>query len=150
MKKLSLVDIMDSFDPIDRSLVSVPDLTWVAWDELDYFAWRHTSENRAFLVTALPERNIGLVMRPTTARQRGMCDLCCGVDRDVGSMAVMVDSWQRPRTAYGLNICGNFDCGEGARGLKFVYRMGETIGPGRRIERLQENLEKFVRAVTAL
>ncbi len=150
MKKLTLQDVLDAFDPIDRPAVSAPDLAWVAWDDRDYLGWRHPSESKAFLVTALPERNVGLVLRLGSGMRRGMCDLCCGVDRDVGSVMAMVDTWARPRTAYGLNICGNFECSEGARGLKFIYRMGETIGAGRRIERLQENLEAFVRSVTGL
>lgn len=150
MKKLSSQDIIAAFDPIDRSLVKEPDLAWVPWDELDYFAWRHPSENKAFLVTALPERNVGLVLRLSSVRQRGMCDLCCGIDRDGGSVLAMVDSWERPRAAFGINICRSLECSEGARGLKFIYRMGETINTGRRVERLQENLAGFVRTVTGV
>lgn len=150
MKMLSLQEVVDAFDPIDRPFVKEPNLSRVAWDDLDYLAWRHPSENKAYLVAALPERNVGLLLRLGAGFQRGMCDLCCGVDRDVGSVMALIDSWARPRAALGLNICGNFECSEGARGLKFVYRMGETITAGRRIERLQENLSAFLRQVTGL
>jgi hypothetical protein len=141
---------MDAFDPIDRPEVAAPDMTWVPWDDLDYFGWRHPTEPKAYMVVPLPERCVGLVLRMNHAARTGMCDLCYGIDRLDGATMAMVQSWERPRTSHGIHLCVGLDCSEAARGLKWVYRMGETISVGRRIERLQENVERFARSVTGL
>ena len=150
MKPLSMTEIMAAFDPIDRPDVVEPQLGWVPWDDMDYLAWHHPKAPQVFMVVPLPERLVGLVFRQNAGARTGMCDLCHGIDRTDGATLATVESWTRPRTKYGLHVCRNFDCSDAARGHKWVYRMGETMSPGRRIERLQENLERFVRAVTGL
>ncbi len=150
MRPLSAEAVMAAFDAIDLPLVTKPDLTYVAWSELDYLVWQHPDGGLAYMVTTLPERPVGIVMRLSHTRGRTMCDLCYGVDRDAGTVMVMVDSWAKPRTAHGLCVCSDFECSAGARGLKYMYRMGETITVGRRVERLQQNVEAFARAITGL
>lgn len=148
MQALTRQDIMAAFDAVDRPNVVEPALQWVAWNDLDYFSWRHPSEAKVFVVVPSPERLVGLVFRVMTGPTAGMCDLCYGIDRMNGSMMALTDCWRRPRRAIGLRVCSNFDCSDGARGLKWIYNMGETISAGRRVERLQENLAAFVRRVT--
>lgn len=150
MKAMSMDEILAAFDPIDRPDVVPPKLTWVAWDDLDYLSWQHPTDRKAYLVTQLPERSVGLVLRMPAGPHRGFCDLCFSIDRDHGTVLAMIDGWTRPRASIGLNICGNLDCSDAVRGMKYVYRMGETISVGRRVERLQENLDAFVRSVTGL
>jgi hypothetical protein len=148
---MSLQDVMNAFDPVDRADVEWPSLEGVAWESLEYFAWKDSSGHRAYVCVALPERDVGLVFRLHGAGRRGgLCDLCLGVERDSGTMAALVDGWQRPRWSFGLHVCANFDCSRGVRGQKYIDRMGETIPTGQAAERLQGNLEKFVRRVTGL
>jgi hypothetical protein len=150
MQPLTPDAILDAFDAIDRPVVSLPDVTNATWSELDYLAWRHPTAAIAYMVVPLPERHVGMVLRLTETRRAAMCDLCYGYDREAGTMMAMVDNWERPRSAHGLCICSDFGCSEGVRGLKFMYRMGETIPVGRRIERLQAHLARFSRLITGL
>lgn len=150
MRPLSSEAVLAAFDAIDLPSVVTPDLTYAAWDDLDFLSWRHPDGGLAYVVIPLPERPVGLVIRLSHTRGRTMCDLCYGMDRDAGTMMVMVDNWARPRTAHGLCICSDFECSAGARGLKYMYRMGETITAGRRVERLQRNVELFARSITGL
>ncbi len=150
MHALRLPEILAAFDAVDREGVTPPDLATVAWGEIDYLAWRHLSEPRVFMVVPLPERLVGLVVRTHGGRRGGFCDLCYSVDRDHGTTLGVVDSWIRPRQAMGFHVCASFACSEGARGLRFVYRMGEASSTGRRIERLQDRVSRFARHVTGL
>jgi hypothetical protein len=155
VKPLTMQEIFESFDPIDRGAVELPDcdLSRVPWADLEYFAWRHPSGHRAYLCTSLPERNVGLVLRLHGGASRvsaGLCDLCVAIDRESGTTVAMVDSWSRPRSSYGLHICSDLDCSRAVRRLKAMDCMGETITTGQRSERLRGNLERFLRAVTGL
>lgn len=153
MQALNSAEIFSAFDLIDRDSLSLPPQIWVPWADFDYFAWKHPTEARTFMVVPLPERDgqaIGLVLKTYGSSRAGMCDLCYGVDRINGSILAMADTWQRPRTSIGARICAGFDCSDGARGLKWIYGMGETISTGRRIERLQENVARFARQVAGL
>lgn len=155
MKPLTMQEIFESFDPIDRGAVELPecDLSRVPWAELEYFAWRHPSGHRAYLCASLPERDVGLVLRLHGGASRvsaGLCDLCVAIDRESGTTVAMVDSWSRPRSSYGLHICSDLDCSRAVRRLKPMDCMGETITTGQRSERLHANLERFLRAVTGL
>lgn len=150
MKAMTLDEVLAAFDPVDRPEVTEPQLHWVPWGELDYFAWRHPTEPKAFLVAQLPERSVGIVLKTSPVTRAGLCDLCYGIDRMGGTMMATAESWARPRTKHGVHMCASLDCSDSARGVKWVYRMGETIPVGRRVERLQENLEGFLRSVTGL
>lgn len=150
MQPLAVQDVVNAFDPIDRPEVVLPMLAGVRWDDLDYLGWRHPSEGKAYMVVPLKERLVGLVFQISQTTRSGMCDLCLGVDRESGAASVLVHSWAKPRIAYGITICSNLDCSDSARGYKWVYRMGETISTGRRIERLQENVGRFARRVSGV
>jgi hypothetical protein len=150
MQALSTPEIMAAFDPIDRPLVIEPPVAGVCWEDRDFLAWRHPGEPRLYLVASLPERLVGLVLRQAGPVRCGLCDLCYSIDRVDGTALVTVESWTRPRTKLGLHVCSNLECSDAVRGLKWVYRMGETIPVGRRVERLQNNLDRFVRTVAGL
>lgn len=150
MKPMTPEQIALAFDPLDRELLIVPVLTDIVWDELDYFGWHDPGTGRAFLVTELPERTVGIAMKSHAAPHSGFCDLCFAVDKVSGARTVMAETWAKPRTSYGISVCANLDCSAGARGTKWVYQLEETISVGRRIERLQANLDRFVRAVTGI
>lgn len=149
MRKLTLSEVVNAFDAIDRSQLIEPDLTHIDWEAHDYLAWRDPGSHKTFMVVSLPERNVGLVFRADASARPGMCDICFGVNRRSGATMATVDSWSNPRKSIGLHVCADFDCDAGARGLAPVDHMSETISTGRRIERLQMNLEKFVRSVIA-
>ncbi len=150
MKPMTPEQVALAFDPLDREMLTVPSLAGVAWDELDYFGWHDPGTGRAYLVTELPERSVGIVMKSHAAPHQGFCDLCFAVDKISGARMVMAETWLRPRTSYGISVCANLDCSAGARGTKSVYQMEETISNGRRIERLQANVARFVRSVTGI
>lgn len=150
MQQLAVQDVMNAFDPIDRPDVQAPRLEGIRWDELDYLGWRHPGQDKAFMVVPLRERLVGLVFHISSSSRPGICDLCFGIDRECGAASVLVHTWAKPRIAYGITVCSNLDCSDSVRGYKWVYRMGETISAGRRIERLQENVTKFARLVAGL
>jgi hypothetical protein len=152
MRPLSLTDILGSFDAIDLPLVAAPSLDGVAWDELEFLAWKDPTGHRAYVCVPLPERLVGLVFRlyGGTRRAGGLCDLCLGVERENGTTAAMVDGWLEPRAAFGLHVCSHFDCSRTVRRQKPMDRMSETIAAGHAAERLQQNVERFVRRVTGL
>lgn len=146
MKKLNVSEAMAAFDPIDRADVVEPKVDGIDWESKDYFAWSHPSGHKTFIVVSLPERDVGLVLRADGAHSQGMCDICYGANPG-GTTLATVDSWSNPRKSMGIFICKQFECSEGVRGLYSVDQMRETIPIGRRIERLQMNLERFVRSV---
>lgn len=150
MKPMTPEQVALAFDPLDRDLLVLPDLAAVAWDDLDYFGWHDPGTSRAYLVAELPERAVGIVMKSQAAPHQGFCDLCFSVDKEAGARTVMAETWAKPRTNFGISVCANLDCSAGARGTKWVYQLEETITTGRRIERLQANVDRFVRAVTGI
>jgi hypothetical protein len=150
MQPMTPEEILQAFDPADREQLALPDLSQVAWEDLDYFGWHDPGASRAYLVTHLPERPVGLVMKAYSSPRQGFCDLCFSVDKEAGARAVMVETWKNPRTNFGIMVCANLDCSASARDKKWVYRMEETISTGRRIERLQQNVDRFVRSVTGI
>lgn len=150
MKEMTAAQISRAFDALDREGLDLPDLSQVKWDELDYFGWHDPGKGRAYLVTSLAERDVGIVLKTSANPHRGLCDLCLSVDVESGTRMLMAETWKKPSTNLGIMMCANLDCSASARGLKWVYQMEETITIGRRIERLQENVAKFARAVTGL
>ncbi len=150
MKAMTEDEIRQAFDVVDREGLTFPHLAEAQWGERDFLAWRHPSGGKAFLVVDLPERAVGLVLRFGASSNGAVCDLCCGVDRELGALLMLVETWAKPRTSHGLMICAGLDCGDSVRDKKWVYRMGETLPTGRRIERLQANLERFVREVSGV
>lgn len=155
MRALGQTELLEAFDAIDRPQLSLPiggivPLGSLSWAEREYYSWFRADESTAFLVTALPERNVGLVLYPSSPVGRGMCDLCLGFDRQQGTRLFMAENWQRPRLKQGVHICADLNCSDTVRGGLWVYRMSETISVGRRIERLQERLERFVREVSGI
>ena len=153
MQALNTAEIIAAFDLIDRDGLVAPNLTGVPWGDHDYFAWKHPTDPKTFMVVPMPERVgavVGLVLKTYGPSRPGMCDLCFGVDRVHGSTLALAETWARPRTSLGIRICAGFDCSDGARGLKWISSMGETISAGRRIERLQENVTRFARCVTGI
>src|SRR5262249_2126753 len=143
--------IVAAFDPIDQPLVTLPAaLADAPWDDLDFLAWRVPGEARAFMVVPLPERPVGLVFRFAGGPRGGVCGLCHGIDREGRATVAVVDSGHRPRESLGVHVCAALDCSAGVRDLKFVYRLGETLPVGRRVERLQETVAAFARRVAGL
>lgn len=151
MKPLTQEEILASFDPVDRPQVVEPDLSGCEWDALDYLGWKEPNGHKGYLCVPLQDRIYGLILRfgaPGGGSRGGMCDLCYCVPREEGTRLVLVESWSRPRTSYGINICADLSCSAAVRGQNEAGHMGETLNVGHRIERLQLNLERFVRKVS--
>lgn len=149
MQSMTLSEVLAAFDPIDRADVTAPSLTGLIWDDLDFLGWRGAN-GKGFLVVPLAERTVGLVLRMSEGAHPGVCDLCLSIDRESGAGSILVQSWAKPRISYGIAICASLECSQAVRGYKAVYRMGETIPVGRRIERLQENVVRFARLISGL
>jgi len=151
MKPMSLESILAAFDPIDREGVAPPDLRGTNWTEIDFLAWKGPHDpTKGYMVVDLPERPVGLLLRLHPSGRPGLCDLCHSIDRSSGASLAVVESWATPRMSCGIHICGDLDCSAAVRGLKCVYQLGETTPVGRRIERLQEHVERFARCATGL
>jgi hypothetical protein len=150
MQEFSAERLINAFDPIDRDALEIPQLAGVEWGERDYFAWKDKGGHRTYLVTQLPERDVGIVFRTESSGRGGFCDLCMSADHRMGVVLATADSWEKPRRSHGIFVCANFDCSAAARGQRAADNFGETISRGRRIERLQLNLEGFVRSLTGL
>jgi hypothetical protein len=151
MRAMTSAEVLAAFDPVDRdSLSPPPPLAGIAWEERDFLAWRDASGHVAYVVVPLAERDVGLVLKLGQTRGAGQCDLCFGIDREGGATLALAETWDNPRRKVGLHVCASLACSDGVRGRIWISSMGEVMPPGKRIERLQRNLEAFARRVAAL
>lgn len=128
-----------------------------AWGSLDYLGWSDPgAPNAAYLVAPWRGGTVGLVLRlssdgPATRREN-MCSLCTTVHSGT-DVALMVAA--RPGAAgrngntVGTYLCRDLGCSLYARRLKKPARVqpAETLSEERRVARLQENLDQFIRRV---
>lgn len=127
------------------------------WESLDYLGWSDPgAPNAAYLVAPWRGETVGLVLRLSTdgpaTRRQNMCSLCTTVHSGT-DVALMVAA--RPGAAgrngntVGTYLCRDLDCSLYARRRKKPARLqpAETLSEERRVERLQGNLDQFIRRV---
>lgn len=127
------------------------------WDRLDFLGWRDPgSPGAAYVVTEWRGTLTGLVMRLSTDRRatgrQNMCALCHTV-HSTTDVALMVaprpGAAGRAGNTVGTYLCTDLACSLYARHLKKPDRVQpvETLSRDKRIERVQANLDTFVRRV---
>ena len=127
------------------------------WSTLDFLGWRDPgAPGAAYLVTPWRDRLVGLVLRVSTERRasgrQNLCSLCTTVHSttDVALMvAPRAGAAGRQGNTVGSYLCADLACSAYARGLKRPTRVQpvETLTVDQRIQRVQDNLDAFVRRV---
>lgn len=142
----------------ETSDITLPaDFETIDWDALDFLGWRDPgAPAAAHLVTEWRGKLTGLVMRLSTDRRatgrQNMCALCSTV-HSTTDVALMVaprpGASGRNGNTVGTYLCTDLACSLYARRLKQPDRVQpvETLSTEARIERLQANLDTFVRRV---
>jgi hypothetical protein len=134
------------------------DLDAQPWDDLDFLGWRDPqAADRGYLVAAVGDRLVGIVLRSTTPRpgqkRSNMCSIC--LTTHVGGVSLMV----APRTgkagqqgnSVGAYLCGDLACSLYTRGMKFTSsstRLQERLTLEEKIQRNVANLTAFLAKVT--
>lgn len=140
--------IKQSFIP-DDLLRYTPPPKGLAVEDRDFIAWPEHGTGRYFSVIPTSEELVGLIfqMNPGQGTLTGRCSLCMATNYEVGTKAALIETLTNPRRKVGYHVCADLECSARCRGLVPGIFMYETIGTGRRIERLQFNLQRLTRAV---
>ena len=148
MQSLTKEQIENSFSDSDHRVLHLPSdlLEDVDFAELDYFGWKDPSGHFGYVVVEHDGALQGLVFRmhpgePTAST--GMCNLCLSVHNH-GTKAISIQSRTKPNQSIGIHVCRELNCSHMVRGKMPGILMGETISVGKKIERLQVNLSRFV------
>ncbi|MEU6014189.1 FBP domain-containing protein [Streptomyces sp. NPDC047515] len=140
--------------------LSVPrDLAEQRWEDLDFLGWRDPqAPDRAYLVTELDGRPVGIQLRSSTAgswqMRRSMCSVC--VTTHTGGVSLMV----APRSgkagqqgnSVGVYMCSDLACSLYVRGKKDAgigARLHESLTLEEKVQRTVANLAAFIAKVTA-
>jgi hypothetical protein len=136
-----------------------PDLTEIAWDELDFLGWRDPrAPERAYLVAETASGLTGIELRTSTSVAgsrfaRGMCSLCRTV-RTRGGTALLVarraGASGRAGNTVGEYICSDLACSLYVRGRKESAGSlvnEETLSVEAKIDRLRTALDAYLQRV---
>ncbi len=147
MKVYTLEQIKASFLADDLEQWKAPDLTAVHWQEIDFLSWKHPQDGHYFACIESDEDLIGIVVRMNSGigSGRNACALCGASNHAMGVKACFVETRNNPRKKIGTHICADLGCSARVRGQSAGLFSYETISTGRRIERLQERLQRFIR-----
>lgn len=145
----------------EATQATLPDLSALPWDRLDYVGWRdRKAPLSAYVVLELDGEPTGMLLRAADARsgrarRKGVCAWCedVVVTEDVSLyVARRGGSAGRAGNTIGTLICTDFLCSQNVRRLPTRAEAGtdETVRAQiieRRIAGLQERSERFVREV---
>ena len=149
MNKYDVEDIRQAFIPDDRTNWVDPKLSAIQWDDLDFLAWKHPKAGNYFACVEEGGRLFGFIfsMNTGTGNTGTNCDLCFASNDEVGVKAAMVETVDNPKKKIGIHVCSDLACSHRVRGLQRGVFLYETISTGRRIERLQQKMVRFVTKV---
>ncbi|MGW0927466.1 FBP domain-containing protein [Streptomyces sp. NPDC002644] len=167
MRQISETDIRSSFVNCSKGeakRLGLPrDLDGTPWDDLDFLGWRDPgAPDRAYLVTEREDgRLLGLSLRAVTAgpargfTARSLCSLC--LTTHVRGGVVLMSARRtgeagRQGNTVGQYLCSDLACSLYLRGKKESSAgrgFDESIGLDGKIARMRDNLDAFLRMVTA-
>lgn len=126
------------------------------WPELDFLGWVDPKAPQlAYVVVPRDQELIGIQLRrnSSSSGRTRMCSLCCTVHPSNG-VSLMVANRAgkagRDGNTVGLDVCTSLRCSEYVHGLTsapIVSLLEETMSLEQRVERLEQNLDAFIRRV---
>lgn len=139
----------------ERNSLVVPDLTHVAWEQLDYFGWRDPKQPLAgFVVVPVDGQPVGILLRQTEqrTRHRAQCSWCEDVTLPndvVMFVAKRAGKAGRNGDTVGTLVCENFECSVNARRPMPPAYLGFDVSAARerRIESLRAHAQGFARDI---
>ena len=126
----------------ELSDLTLPDLTSLDWDRLDYLGWRDPKfAKRAYIVVPVDDTVIGVVLRQADAdpRRRAQCSWCQDITlpNDVVIYgARRAGHGGRNGNTVGTLVCENFQCSANVRKLPPVAYLGYDVEAAREERKL--------------
>lgn len=152
MKALNSEEILSSFSAKERKLVKLPNLIQVEWNDLDFFGWIHPSGHLGYIVYELDHEMRGMVLEKTntSSHKPKMCSICLTVHSGSHVNLFSAKSAKNKNRSLGLYMCHDLKCSLYVRCKKVPTnrnQMMETITRDKKIERLINGLERFMRKI---
>ncbi|WP_409483306.1 FBP domain-containing protein [Arsenicicoccus dermatophilus] len=161
MQPLTEQQIRDSFVNATRREVNqatIPDLTTLAWDRLDYLGWRDERRPGAYVVLETEDGPVGVRLQTTPAqgRRKAMCAWCQDItvsDPALLWVARRGGAAGRRGDTVGTLICADLSCSRNVRRVPTVEEAGSDDPADRaavverRIGVLRERARAFAREV---
>ncbi|NRA63888.1 MAG: FBP domain-containing protein [Pseudobacteriovorax sp.] len=148
MKDLSQVNLIEGFYKDDRTHWSPPKLSNVDWGSIDFLSWKHEKNGNYYLLMEQEDgdgvRGFVVEMNAGHGVNKNSCSLCHARNQDIGVKAAFIKTNSNPRRKIGIHVCGDLGCSHRVRGILPSIFPFETITVGRRIERLQERLNRLL------
>ena len=140
--------------------LSIPrDLAERPWEDLDFLGWRDPrAPDRAYLVTLLDDRPVGVQLRSSTGgagqARRSMCKVCLTTHTGGVSLLVAPKAGKAGQqgNSVGLYMCDDLACSLYLRGRKDAgvgSRLQESLTQEEKVARTEANLAAFLTKVTA-
>jgi hypothetical protein len=135
----------------ERNRLNLPDLTSLAWEDLDVLGWRDPkAPQRGYLVTPTEEGPVGVMVRAPETRVRRMaqCLLCQTVHQDNVSLMVAPKAGSRGNSI-GTYVCTDLGCSAHLRASLRPTRQLPDPTPviAARGEELRARLRGFIASV---
>ena len=139
----------------ELSELTLPDLSEISWDRLDYLGWRDRRlAKRAYIVVPVDGGLIGVVLKQAEAspRSRAQCSWCQDIHlpNDVALFsAKRSGAGGRVGNTVGILICSNFECSVNVRKAAPMAYIGFDAEAARveRIAVLRERAATFASEV---
>lgn len=139
----------------ERKDVTLPDLTALNWERLDYLGWRDPKLPKlGYVVTRLDDEPVGILLRQADgrARSRPQCSFCEDVTlpNDVALfVARRTGPGGRSGNTVGTLVCSNFECSSNVRKRPPIAYIGFDVDAAvhQRIAALRDHVTNFVRDV---
>ncbi|HZE38309.1 MAG TPA: FBP domain-containing protein [Stackebrandtia sp.] len=162
MNPISAADLRAAFvncSKREATAVVLPELDAVAWEDLDFLAWRNPRmPQRAYVACWVGDRLVAMVFRAATRRagdgamRTSMCEFCHTV-HSAGGVTLFTANKSgtagRRGDSVGTYFCADLDCCLYVRDKKRPKRVQpqSTMTVDERIERLTEKLHGIVSRV---
>lgn len=160
MKALSEDEIRRSFVNCSRGAAQranlPPDLDDLPWADLDFLGWVDPKAPQlAYAVVPRGDELVGIQLRrnSSSSGRTRMCSLCCTVHPSNGVSLMVANKAGkagRDGNTVGVDVCSSLRCSEYVHGLTpapVVSLLEETMSIEQRVERLEQNLDAFIRRI---
>ena len=135
--------------------LTLPDLSTIAWDKLDYLGWRdHRLARRAYVVVPMGDELVGVILKQAESapRSRAQCTWCEDVHlpNDVLLYAARrAGAGGRNGNSVGTLLCANFECSTNVRKTPPMAYIGFDVEAARekRIATLRIRASDFAAGV---
>ena len=139
----------------ERKELTLPDLTQVRFDDLDYLGWRDRRQPAlGYVVAVVDGEPVGVLLRQADGRirSRSQCSWCEDVhlpNEVVFFIAKRAGKAGRNGNTLGTLVCAGFECSANVRRRPPTAYVGFDVEAARqqRIDALREHVDAFLRRV---